>query len=106
MEVFLRGDFKVSHYPTSFAHKMIVIACCRVITMKPLAKIEFLYLSLSCKDVEVAIDCAKRDMGYLRSYLLMHPFSRWVSDGLLKDLINLFALSASFRPDGLHGITS
>ena len=105
MEVLLRRDLKISHYTASFANKMIMLVYRRVVTMKSLTKIEFLYLSLGGEDVEVSINCAKRYSGYLRTHLLMHPFCRWMCDGLCQDLINLFALSASFCPNGLHGTT-
>jgi hypothetical protein len=106
VEVLLRRDLKVSHYAASFAHKMIVLIYCCIITMETLSKIEFLYLSLSSKDVEVSIDGAKRNAGHLRTHLLMHPFCRWMSDGICQNLIDLVSLFTSFCPDGLHGTTS
>jgi hypothetical protein len=106
MKVFLRRDFKVPHYAASFAYKMIVLIYCCIVAMKPLSKIEFLDLSLSGEDVEVSIDCAKRNARYLRTHLLMDPFCRWMSDGFLQNLIDLLTLSASFCPNGLHGTTS
>jgi hypothetical protein len=106
MEVLLWRYLKVSYYAASFAHKMIVLIYCCIVTMKPLSKIEFLNLSLSSEDVEVSIHCAKRDAGYLRTYLLMHPFCRRMSDRFFQDLIDFLALSASLCSNGLHSTTS
>ena len=106
MEVLLRRDLKVTYDAATFAHKMIVLIYRCIVTMKPLSKIEFLDLSLSSKDVEVSIHCAKRDSGYLRTHLLMHPFCRRMSDRFFQDLIDFLALSASFCSNGLHGTTS
>lgn len=103
VEVLLRRYFQVPHNAAVFAHKMIVLIHCRVVTMKPFSKIEFLNLSLSCEDVEVSIDCAKRNARYLRSDLLIHPLCRWMGNGLFQDLIDFLALSTPFCPDGLHG---
>ena len=106
VEVLLRRYFQVPHNAAVFAHKMIMLVHCCVIAMEPLSKIEFLNLSLSCEDVEVSIDCTKRDVGYLRTDLLIHTLRRWMSYGLFQNLIDLLSLSTPFRPDGLQGITS
>ena len=106
VEVILRSNLKVPHNAAVFAHKMIMLVHCCVIAMEPLSKIEFLNLSLSCEDVEVSIDCTKRDVGYLRTDLLIHTLRRWMSYGLFQNLIDLLSLSTPFRPDGLQGITS
>ncbi len=105
VEVLLKWNFEVPHDAAVLAHKMIVLIHCCVVTMKPLSKVEFLDLSLSCEDVEVSIDCAKRDAGNLRANLLIDPLRRRMSNSFFHDLIDLLALSTSFRPDGLHGIT-
>jgi hypothetical protein len=106
MKVLLRRNLKVSYNAAAFAHKMIVLAYCCVITMEPLTKIEFLNFSLSSEDVEVSIDRTKRDAGYQRTYLLIHPLRSWMSNGLCQDLIDPLALPTPFRPDCYHGTTS
>ena len=105
VQVLLKWNFEIPHNAAALAHEMIVMIHCCVVTMKPLSKVEFLDLSLSCEDVEVSIDCAERDARNLRANLLIDPLCRRMSNGFFQDLIDLFTLSTSFRPDGLHGIT-
>jgi hypothetical protein len=106
VEVRLRGNSEIPHNAAVFAHKMIVLIHCRIITMKPLSKIEFLDFSLSCEDVEVSIDCAQRNAGYLRTDLLIYPLGRRMGNRLFQNLIDFLALPTPLCPDSLHGTTS
>jgi hypothetical protein len=65
VEILLKRNFEVPHNAAALAHKMIVLIHCSIVAMKPLSEVEFPNLSLSCEDVEVSIDCAKRDAGNL-----------------------------------------
>jgi len=105
VQVLLQRNFEVPHNTAVLAHKMIVLIYRSVIAVKPLSEVEFPDLSLSCEYVEVSIDCAKRDSGNLRTNLLIDPLRRRMRNGSLQDLIYNLTLSASLRPDGLHGTT-
>ena len=73
MEVIQRRNWEVPHNATLFAHKMVVLFNCRVVTVKTFTEIEFANFSLRCKDVEVAVDSAKRDARDLFTHLLVNP---------------------------------
>ena len=74
MEVILRRNCEVPHNATLFTNKMVVLFCGRVVPVKSLTEIEFANFPLRCKDVEVAVDCAERNMRNLLTNLLVDPF--------------------------------
>ena len=103
VEIQQGGNAEVPYNAAMFTDKVVVLVHCCIVAMKPFSKIEFLDFSLSCEDVEISIDRAKGDPGYLCSYLLVYPFGSRMTRRLFQNLINSLPLPASFRPDGLHG---
>jgi hypothetical protein len=103
VEVILRRNCEVPHNATLFTHKMVVLFDGRVVSVKTFTEIEFANFPLRCKDMEVAVDGAKRHPRNLLTHLCVYPFRSRMRSRPVQNLINLLTLSASLCPEDLHG---
>ncbi len=104
VKIFLWGNLEI-FYPTAMQTiKMIMFVQERIVSPRCLAKIKFANLPLVLEDAQISIDCSKRDAGHLFPHTFINPFGSRMRSCFTKYLENSFALFASFRNEGLHGI--
>ncbi len=106
MEVILRRNLKVPHNATLFTNEMVVLFYGRVVSVKTFTEVEFAYLPLRCKDMEVSVNRAERNMREVLANLPVDPFCGWMRCCPLQDLKDLLSLSASLCSKGQHRHTS